>query len=541
MLIQCFEPQGQPRRIAIEVGPSSRFCLYAIQDMLGEDAKGLRVTVLRQPDQAPPPRSQFMVELEVRRRRPNEGPSYRVLRVGRGITLEWLRHDGRSRVTTSTDLKDGSRFEVTLPDMRSVIFAIESKTEVEQGAGAGMGGKGKRTGGGAAATMGLSLIVPTAVALASDPIGRVRGEIAQVLRRMGLSPALVVPAMMTASILLVSAAVAFDSYSKKAEAEASLAEVMVEKEQAEAGRDAALIAESACVQERQDIAKKLDDVTQARILQAEVALAVPMSQSIAVELGGARMGNEDALAYDTVAVKNTRGYLVAEMGKKRKDIGDPARCLAQAGALGQDLPEYVLYWHPKTEFLCPDDFVLADGAVDRAGPWGISSRAAAEFGAAQNLTGSQAAQFGKAPEDPRLNHRWSGHAMSVGLRKVAGTLLEADTGERPPVSPGQAHLWSLAVWDAYNQLPSPAEGVMDLTAEECVKDLMAQVIRASGPAEPGQPVLPDISRLALGDEIPLKPSAGCPWPSDALTKGATNALEAVTRLAVFTMEAEAEG
>jgi len=264
-----------------------------------------------------------------------------------------------------------------------------------------------------------------------------------------------------------------------------------------------------------------------------------MAQSISVELGGKREASDDALAFDKVAMKNTRGYTVTEMGKKRADLGDPQRCMGQAGVLGQDLPQYVLLWFPKKEYQCPDGFVLGDGAVDRAGPFGLSKRAAQEYGSGQG-TGQKPAN-GEEPEDPRMNHRWSAHAMAVGLRDILNTVLEADTGDRPPVSPGQSHLWALAIWDAYNQLPSPASGVMDKKAPECVQDLMKQVIAASGPAEPGQPVLPDISLVALGESIPLKPSAGCPWPADALTTGAKDATEAVTRLALVLMAQQDQG
>jgi hypothetical protein len=344
--------------------------------------------------------------------------------------------------------------------------------------------------------------------------------------------------LLTLTMMIGALAVALVSYGASQKAQADLEKVRAEKDQAEAGRDAALLAESACIEERKAIASALDEVTEARKLAAEVALSVPMSQAIAVELGGKRMAGDEALEFDVVAMKNTRGTIVTEMGKKRGDLGDPARCHGQVGVLGQDLPEYILFWHPKAEYLCPDDFVLGDGAVDRAGPFGISKRAAQEFGASQGMIETPG---GDAPEDPRMNHRWSAHAMTVGMRKIMATILEADTGDRPPVAPGQAHLWALAVWDAFNQLPSPGAGVMDQKAEECVEEMMKQIIEASGPAEPGEPVLPDISLVALGEQIPLTPSSGCPWPADALSKGAKNAVEAVTRLAIVRMEQEGEG
>ena len=229
MLIQCFEPQAQPRKITIDPGPSNRFCIYAIQDLLGDDTRGLRATVLRRPDQAPPPRAQFVVELEVRRRRPNEAPNFRVVRVGRGMTLEWLRHDGRSRVTLSTDLKDGSRFEVTLPDMRTVIFALESATEVEQGASAGVGGKGRRSSalaGGSAS----SYIVPAVAAMMADPVQRVKGAFVQGLRKLGLSPAVAVPLLMMLTMTIAAMGAIVWSYSSKMSMQDELDEAHAKKQ-----------------------------------------------------------------------------------------------------------------------------------------------------------------------------------------------------------------------------------------------------------------------------------------------------------------------
>lgn len=540
MLIHCFEPRGQPRRASIELGENLRFAIYAVQDLLNEDSKGLRTTVLRRPDQAKPPNAQFVVELEVRRRRGGETPGFRVVRVGQAITVEWLRHDGRSKVTTSTDLRSGARFEATLPDMRTVIFSIEVATEVAQGAGATGGGKGPAGSNLAAAS--ATWMVPVAAALFSDPLTRVKAMAVRAAAKAGLSPALIIPAMLTLTMLLGAVAVAGVSYMQKADAEEQLAKVKADLDQAKAARDAAIIAESACVEERKDIAAVLDDVEEARKLQAEVAMAVPMSQSVAVELGGARMASSEALEYDLIAVANAKKYVVAAMGKKRNALGDPKRCQGQVAALGQDLPAYLLVYHPKKELLCPEEYVEADGAVMRAGPWGLSQRVADEFGAPQNLSDSAASGFGDTSTDPRLNHRWSAHAMTVGVREVMETLLDADTGERPPVAPGQAHLWALAVWDAYNHLSSSAGGVMDKPADECVEDLLGQVAAAGGPAEPGQPVLPDITLVANGETVPLSPTASCPWAADALEAGAKSALESVTRLALQQLEAaESEG
>lgn len=539
MLIQCFEPQGQPRKAAIELGNERpRFAIYATQDLLSEDAKGLRVTVLRHLDEAPPPKGLLVVEMEVRRRRSNEAPGLRVLRAGRKVTLEWLRPDGRSKVTTTTDLRSGARFEALLPDMRTVVFALEVAAETEQGAAASVGGRAPA--GAKVAGASAVWIVPAVAALMADPAARAKSMIVQGARKLGISPAVLLPALMTGGLILGAMVVAFMQYNKAQDAEEKMAEMQVDLDQARAGRDAALIAEAACVEERQTIAEALDEITEARKLQAEIALSIPMAQAVAVELGGARMATEEVLEYDAIATKNVKDYVINEMGKKRQEFADPARCRGQKAVLGQDLPEYYLLWNPQLDQLCPEDYVAADGGVDRQGPWGLGRRAADEFGAPMSMAESGATEFGEAPPDPRQNPRWAAAAMAGGSRDLLDVLLGADTLDRPPVSPGQAHLWSLALWDAINRLPKSPEGVMDVPAEDCVKDVLDQVLAQSGPAEPGQPILPDISRLALGDTIPLTPTAECPWPDQTLEKAAKTALEASVRLAVAGMEANDE-
>ena len=537
MLVYCFEPNGQPKRSVLDLGSDKRLALFAIQDALLEEARGLRCTVMRHMGKSPPPKGLLILEAEIRRKRPNEAPTFRMLTIGRQVNIEWVRQDGRSRVTPGNEFKSGSRYEVTLPDMRTVIFSLEVAVEVKQGASATSGGRAAGKDDGSQGVAAGLWMVPAVATVLENPLGQAKGQVLQRLSKMGISPALLSPTIISVIFMAGAGFFAYLQYNGAQDAKGQLAEMEVQLKGAEAGRNAALIAEEACVQERESIAKALDNVHEARKLNAEVALAVPLAQALAVEVGGAKMATEDALAYDTVAVGNVHKLIVAEMGKKRPPLGDPERCLNQIAALGQDLPLYVLMWHPDMEFLCPENYSDADGAVARAGPWGLSTRIAAEFGSPHDTTGA-ASGFGDAPEDPRMNHRWSGHAVGVGLRDIVTTLLEADTGERPPVSPGQVNLWALALWDAYNRLASPADGAMDKTANECITELLDQVVKAQGPAKPGQPVLPDLSRFVMGEGFSITPNSHCPWPSDGLETGAKAAVEAVTRLAIHQMESE---
>lgn len=135
--------------------------------------------------------------------------------------------------------------------------------------------------------------------------------------------------------------------------------------------------------------------------------------------------------------------------------------------------------------------------------------------------------------DVRFNERWSSETLATGLRDIMNTILDADTGDRPPVTPSQIHLWSLALFDAYNRMPSPAEGAMDRPATECVAEAIQELARRYQPAEPGQPVLPNVADVAAGEEVRVTPSSGCPWPADAINRGAAASLRAVTQASLI--------
>ena len=110
-------------------------------------------------------------------------------------------------------------------------------------------------------------------------------------------------------------------------------------------------------------------------------------------------------------------------------------------------------------------------------------------------------------------------------REIQFTLLTADTGGRPPVAPGQAQIWSLAIWDAYNRVPSPAGGVMDKPVGYCVDEMLDRLTSTAGVSEPGAPVLPDIAMVANENRsLVVPPSPSCPWPADAFTLGTKSLL-----------------
>ena len=110
----------------------------------------------------------------------------------------------------------------------------------------------------------------------------------------------------------------------------------------------------------------------------------------------------------------------------------------------------------------------------------------------------------------------------------------SDTGTRPVVAPGQMHLWSLTLWDAYNRLPSPASGVLDKPVGYCVEELIGKMLKSPEPSVPGQPILPDLTAVASGDkQISVSPSASCPWPTNVFETSAEAAIQSVANLSIY--------
>ncbi len=523
LTLQCFEPQARPSRVAIRLEAGEIFTVLLLQDNPSEAQSQLRQTVLRRADEAPPPGAQVLLEAEIRESRPGDPKVLRARNVPTLVKLEILRPDVRSLATMGSEWRSGTRLEASLDDLSSVMFTLEVQAEVAQGAKAGVGAGRLRRADQIEGAMGAAFwIIPTAIATLADPKARITAWVANLAKRAGISPALFSPMLFMSGIGIGLGIVAYSQYSKAQEAEEKAAMAEEKALAAEAGRDAALVAEAACVEERKELATALDDQDTTRALQAEVALAAPLSQSVAVEMGGARMGTPEALTFDQQAIDNAKKHAATEMAKLRDPPENTERCLGLAEILGQDLPQYVLLWHPDPDLVCPDSYAVVDGGVDRMGAWGLSKRATQVFGSPDGAPAGGA--------DPRTNDRWSAHTMATGLRAFENALLAADTGPRPPVAPGQAQLWSLALWDAYNRMPDPADGVLNEPPELCIANLVAEVAASSPPAAPGQPVLPDIVAVALGQPLRVSPTAGCPWPSGALNTGAKSAFRAVAHL-----------
>ena len=176
------------------------------------------------------------------------------------------------------------------------------------------------------------------------------------------------------------------------------------------------------------------------------------------------------------------------------------------------------------------NYSVVDGGINRAGPWGLSERVAGEFG---DQDSAEAVADESQQGSLRMYPRWSASTLAIGLREVQFALLTSDTGPRPPTVPSQAHLWTLALWDAYNRLPSPASGVMDKPVGYCIEEMITKMMDDDSTSIPGAPVLPDIVAVAEGEKIVVSPTSGCPWTDGVFQQGAQAAIKSVANYAVY--------
>lgn len=523
LTIHCYEPQAVPRATSLSFDKPHPFAVYALQDNLSEDTRDLRSTVIRRIEENPPPGATLLFELEIRASRPGELPTLNVMKVGARAMIEIVRPDSRGRVTKGTVLKSGSRFEATLRDLRTVVFNLEVESEAvrDKGGVAGARPTGSKAVDG---VMAMIWVVPTIMETIAEPRAKLVAWLVKQAQRAGLSRAMISPMLLMSATMIGLTYVAYSYYQDGMSAQERLDSLEVELLNAQAATTAALAAEMECRAHRKDLTKALDQIDETRKMQVEIALSPTLARAVSIEAGGPRMVAEPVVEFDTMSATAVSKLLVSQVAAAEKPRALPRVCLGQENALGQDLPKFVLVWHPSEEFLCPEEYQVVLDGVDLGGPWGLSKRVQREFG--------EAADVPKGT-DVRMNERWSANTYTTALREILTTLASSPSGERPPVAPQQIHLWTLALFDAYNRMPSPAEGSMDRPVGECVTELIDELTRRLAPAEPGQPVLPSIERIALGDQLKVTPTSGCPWPADALSHGAQSALRAVTQMAVL--------
>ena len=533
--VQCIEPNALPLMVEHEVRLLETFRLFVLSDTRGAGASTLRQTILISADEDPPPEATLVFELDVYDPGAGDQIVFRVRRMGARVYVDWICPNVRSRIGEGNELPTGARLEVILQDARRILVTLQMESDLLQSTVDAVGGgvyRHKAKDEGSAAWYlyysFFQLMVMNTTLL--------RDKVNLWLRRRGLHPWVVLAILSVGSLLLLAGWAAYNQHkaAKAAEEKSQALEEM--NARIEEARQNALENEMACLQERQSLARRLQDIAESYKALISQAINYTFSQSVSVEVGGNRMGDDSLMPFDEQYQNSTTQAILDRMESVSGDTVAMAFCLQQDQVLGVDLPRYVLTWHPDPNVVCPLNYATVDNGIDRKGSWGLSERVAKEFGAQNYSEGGQAGadQLEEQLGSPRMAPRWSATTLAIGIREIQFTLLTADTGGRPPVAPGQAQIWSLAIWDAYNRVPSPAGGVMDKPVGYCVDEMIDRITSTAGVSEPGAPVLPDIALVANESKtLVVPPSPSCPWPADAFTLGTKSALRAVVNMAHY--------
>ncbi|MEL6348587.1 MAG: hypothetical protein AAFV53_36120 [Myxococcota bacterium] len=541
-IVQCIEPDSLPVQISLELNDDEMFRVYLLSDA-STSPGGLRSTILQKADALPPPEASLVFEVKIVDPGTGDPITMRVQRLGSSLNTDLVRPHMRSRVTPGTEVRSGSRLEVVLPDLRRVTFTLQLEAEIHQRATTAIGGGGVRHKQAVAGGDTAYFLYNTVGSVLTVNIQYVFARLSAWFTKLGV-PVWVIPLVLTALLIVGGGAYfAYQQYQgrKAAEEQAeAAAEAMAEADMSAAR---ALEGQLQCLAQQRALAQRLNDLKALAKAEVEAALQTTMTIGIALGEGGSRMGEDQVVSYDKLVHEAAVDSIVNQMQELSGVPSEAKVCLDLASVLVPDLPTYVLLWHPEPDLVCPAEYAAVEDGIDRAGRFGLSSRVVRLYGGEEFQAALIAAQGGSvanpADADPRMADRWSAATHAVGLRDVQAALLVSDAGNRVPVAPSQAHLWTLALWDAYNRMPSPADGVLDNPVPICITELMEETLRTAKPAEPGAPLLPNIVDVASGDEkIRPRPTAGCPWPEDAIQKGAQQALLAVAHTANYNSQGQ---
>lgn len=540
-IVQCIEPDRLPLELNLEVRDGEKFRVYLLPSSsrpgeAGASSGSLRSTILLKEDTDPPPEASLVFEVSVYDPGTGDPVTMRVQKLGASLNTDYVRPHVRSRVTPGMELRSGSRLEVILLDLRRVTFTLQLEEEISSQASRAIGGGGVRHKQPVAGGDTAYFLYNTVRSVLTINLQYILARLTGWFTKLGIPP-WIIPLAFTA-ILMVGGLAYFAYTQAQAKNAAEDAAEAAAEAQAVAQANAAIALENemACLAQQQALAVKLQELElQAKALIRQT-LDFTFTNSIVLGEGGAQYGADEVVNYD----KEQQDPLVEAIFVKFDQLSgvpeDAAICLGQEPLLEPDLPLYMLLWHPDPEVVCPSDYATVDNGVDRAGRFGLSLRVKRLYGGeereqevAQAISNVNDLELNA---DPRMAVRWAAEKHLQGLREVQTALFAADTGNRTAVAPSQGHLWTLALWDAYNRMPSPADGALDNPVGLCIAEMMQQVTRQARPAEPGAPLLPNIVEVALGDEvIRLSPTPGCPWPDEAIQKGAQQAMMAVAHTA----------
>ena len=538
--VQCVEPDRLPLVISYETTLLERFRLFVLSDVRASAGGSLRSTILLGVDDNPPPEATLVFELDVYDPGAGDPPLFRIRRMGSRCQVDLVRPNVRSRMAEGGELTHGSRIEILMQDTRRIPVTLQMETDLIRSTSA-VGGGALRHKPQADVNAGWFLY-NSVYSLMTLNLQILKDRTIVFLRKIGIHPWVVIMIITIGSVLGYLAYNAWVSHKASKDAEERADALAQAQERAEAARENALNNEMACMQERRALATRLKDIQEVKKIYAIQAINVSLSQTVALETGGARMMEDPVKPFDEQYVTNLEKEVMVMMDTVTAAYENMTFCTEQDSVLGADLHPMMLVWHPDPSIVCPVQYSTIDKGINRMGSWGLSERVAKEFGS-QNFSEGGGSWATAANRSTRRSE--DGPTVvsdNDGARPARGsiTLLTADTGARVPVAPSLTHIWALALWDAYNRLPSPATGVMDKPVGHCVDQVMDSLMNSPDPAIPGSPVLPDITLVAKGEQpLVIPPSPGCPWPQGVFKLSAEAAVKAVANWSIAIEGAEA--
>ena len=552
--IYCFEPENRPHRAQLLLaGDVKSFWVYLLTE-LSERRKqdeGLRWTALGTIDEPAPPEAAPLMLVGVTESPPDSGRVVLCpLRLAPDVLLEMALEGRVERVSELTQIPSGATLtlrgegRVTAEDVdraegapraHTLHFSIEAQPTSSVGVSGAVSALDAPDDLALADAGAVLWAMPTAAGALAAPTARVATAVKTYAKGLNVPPALVAPLLLGLTMLLGMGYATWKNKLRANEAETLAAEREVALLTVSAQRDLAMQGEKDCMGEREQLTEALGDA-QARLATVlDQTLRRTEILTLATALAGERVLSEAARAFDEQGWQALKALLASQVTHARVEPALVAPCLAQRDALGEDLPPYALLWHPDARLHCPEGYDSNDGLTRRAGRWGLSDRAA-------QLYGEGFTPGGDTQEDPRSRDVWSARAHAAGLRDTLRGVLTAQTPGRPPVAPSAAALWALALWDAYNHLPMPADGSAPMPAGACASALVESFARAQGVTAPGQPALPELAAMARGESFgSVVSSAACAWPDDSVQRGAARALQAVAREAALTLATPDDG
>jgi len=547
ILVECIEPEGRPISNQLEVEQLQLFRLYLLNDTRYALGNGLRHSILLPAEKNPPPEASLVMELDVYDPGAGDPLVFRVKKMGRHVKSDVIRPNVRSRLAEGHEVPSPSRLEL-IQDTRKVTITLQLESDLMKSS--------KGFGAGAIRHKPIKSI-SVAAFLYDSVIGIlvingtiIKDKIILYLRKFGVHPTVFLTLASLGLIIGMAGYLAYNRHNAANEAEEKAQELEETSKKAEAAREDALDNMAQCLLEQQRLAMRLGKKEQAIKARLLIALEHDKDKNAIQNLGSRIFFSKDVDPYNRKYLDSTLKELVKrqQVGSVNPDMLHP--CMEFKSLLQPDLPPYVLTWHPANELVCTPTYNQVVNGVRHMGAWGLSDRVSMEFGAMNVSAGSVegVAQLTSSLEDltgvgdPRMAPNWSSHSLVIGLREVQAALLSYDLGDdRPVTTPTQVNLWTLALWDAYNQMPSPADGIKNKTVAECVDLFLEFTQNNSSALVLGQPLLPDIAAVALAAEnVKLPMTSGCPWIGGSLTKGANNALQSVSDYASYAEQTEDE-